>query len=76
MFIPKNNAGAIEDLFDNIILQTEINGKKFNRAKKIDVKNEYGKIVFAEKVIKARQNEINFNNFRSVFDDIITIMNE
>ena len=59
---------AIEDLFDEKIRNTEINGKKFKRKGKIDNKSEYSKTIFAEKVVKANQNTINFNGFKEVFD--------
>jgi hypothetical protein len=65
--IPLDSEGKermIEDLFDKKILETKPGGKTFNpnpKVKDFDPKTEYGKIVFAEKVIKRHQNEINFN---------------
>jgi RNA-directed DNA polymerase len=59
---------AIEDLFKKETLETKIGEKTFNRKAKIDPKNEYGKIVFAEKVVKAKQNSINFDAFKEVFN--------
>jgi len=58
----------IEDLFEKKILETKIDGKAFNRGPSIDTKTEYGKIVFAEKVIKANQNAINFDGFKGILD--------
>ncbi len=57
---------AIEDLFDKETLEIKVDGKKFNPAKKIDEKSEYGKIVFAKKVINEHQNEINFAGFKGI----------
>ncbi|MCP5061243.1 MAG: RNA-directed DNA polymerase [Ignavibacteriae bacterium] len=76
MFVPEVTNGAIEDLFDTSIFNTKLNGKTFNRAKDINEKTEYGKIVFAEKVIKVKQKEINFDNFKSVFDRFKLIIKE
>ncbi len=76
MFAPTEKTGAIEDLFDTITLNTKLNGKTFSRAKNINKETEYGKIVFAEKIIKVKQNEINFGNFKSVFDKFKLIIKE
>ena len=57
----------IEDLFDKKTLETKIDGKTFNR-KKINTKTEYGKFVFAEKVVKANQNAVNFDGFKGILD--------
>jgi len=54
LIVPKNKTGAIEDLFDENVLDAKIGGKTFNRGKKIDVNKEYGKMVFAEKVISEK----------------------
>jgi len=76
IFTPETEGEAIEDLFDEETLNTEIDGKVFSRANEINSKTEYGKIVFAEKVIKAKQKEINFDGFKVVFDKIKLIINE
>ncbi len=76
MFAPTEKTGEIEDLFDEVTLDTKLNGKIFSRAKDINNKTEYGKIVFAEKVIKVKQKEINFDNFKSVFDKMKLIIKE
>lgn len=59
---------AIEDLFDKSTLETIVAGKKFNRKPKIDSATEYGKIVFAEKVVKANQDSVNFGGFKEVLN--------
>ena len=76
MFAPTEKTGEIEDLFDAVTIDTKLNGKIFNRAKDINKETEYGKIVFAEKVIKVKQKEINFDNFKSVFDKMKLIIKE
>jgi len=76
MFAPAEKIGEIEDLFDTVTLNTKLNGKKFSREKKIIKKTEYSKTAFAEKVIKIKQKEINFDNFKSVFDRFKLIINE
>ena len=71
IFIPPENGGgerAIEDLFDKKTLETKVAGKIFSLEAKIDPKKEYGKTVFAEKVVKANQNSINFDGFKEIFN--------
>jgi len=70
LIVPKNKTGAIEDLFDANVLNTKIGGKSFNREKEIDPNSEYGKIVFAEKVVTAKQKSISFDKFKEVFDGV------
>jgi hypothetical protein len=67
---------AIEDLFDKKTLDTKVDGKTFNREAKIDPKTEYGKIVFAEKVVKANQNAINFDGFKEILDRFKGVIEE
>lgn len=67
---------AIEDLFDDKILETIVAGKKFNRNPKIDSEIEYGKIVFAEKVIKANQESINFGGFKEVLNRLKAVIED
>ncbi len=63
-----NKESAIEDLFEKNVLEMKIAEKSFDRGKKIDVDTKYGKIVFAEKVIKANQGTINFDKFKGLLD--------
>ena len=76
LFVPKSEGKRIESLFDEETLKIKIDGKIFSQAKKIDTKKEYGKIVFAEKVIKAKQNDITFNRFKEVFDNFKLIIDD
>ena len=76
LFSPEKENMEIEDLFDSDTLNTKIDGKSFNRQNKIDIKREYGKYVFAEKVIKAKQNEINFDGFKEIFNNFKIIIND
>ena len=67
VLIPRSAEGkkrAIEDLFEPSVLETKIEGKSFNRKENINTKTEYGKVVFAEKVIHANQANINFTGFK------------
>lgn len=73
--IPKEEEHNIEDLFDKKILNTKIDKKTFKRNNCKMSDNEYSKIVFAHKVIKAQKDSINFNAFRPIFDSFLDIIN-
>ena len=66
--IPGGDQAAIEDLFDTELLKTNIGGKTFNKSDKFDTKKEYGKSVFASKVVKHNQKNINFDGFKETFN--------
>jgi len=76
LIIPKDKGKAIEDLFEPEVLMEKVNGKIFNRQKELDTKKEYGKIVFAEKVVRANQQHINFDGFKEVFNKLRTIIDD
>lgn len=67
---------AIEDLFEKKVLKAKVDGKSFSRKAKIDPKKEYGKIVFAEKVVKANQDKINFGGFKEVFNRLKGVVSD
>lgn len=63
---------AIEDLFDSTTRNTVVSGKTFNPDdKKMDKLKEYGKEVFAKKVIKAHKKSINFDGLKTLLDRIV-----
>lgn len=76
LIIPKTTEGAIEDLFDPNVLNTKIEGKSFNRNSEMDSNQEYGKVIFAEKVISADQKNINFDKFKEPFDRLRKIIKD
>jgi len=67
---------AIEDLFEKKVLETKVEGKTFNRNDKIDPKNEYGKMVFAKKVVEANQEKINFSGFEQILDRLRSVIKD
>lgn len=75
MFATDTEDKEIENIFDEDTLNTKIGGKVFS-LEKTDNEKEYGKFVFAEKVIKAKQKEINFDGFKPIFDKVMSIIND
>ncbi len=67
---PKTNEDVmIEHLFDPKELEHKIGSKTFKPdSDSFDINIHYGKQIFAEKIIKARQNEIDFNGFRETLN--------
>jgi RNA-directed DNA polymerase len=65
---------CIEDLFPAEVLKTQIDGKTFNPHKRHKEETEYGKLVFAEKVIRSNADKIDFSQFALIFDRIIAVL--
>lgn len=73
----KNGAKTcIEDMFTESILGTILNGKKFNPANNIDPDIEYSKDIFANHVIKASADSIDFSGFGPLLNRIKKVIND
>jgi retron-type reverse transcriptase len=70
--LPKKSGGShvvIEDFFEDKVKKEIVAGKTFNpNEKTFDKDKNYGKHVFAEKVIKANQKTVNFDGFKPILD--------
>ncbi len=65
----------IEDYFDKKTKSIKYKGKKFNPSNTgKDNKKEYGKHYFAEYVVKTNQDKISFADFKSLLDEISTVV--
>ena len=76
---PSQKAGemsCIENFFEPKLLKTKINGKFFNPDNKINASSEYGKVIFAEKVVRPNANEIDFSQFHSVIQRIVAAIDD
>ena len=63
--------GSIEDLYSKDILDLCIDGKKFNKSNtSFDTEKYYGKLEFAEKIIKKKFSTIDFSGFIDIFQKI------
>lgn len=63
----------IEDLIEDITLSYEISGRKFTKEAKYDTSKYYGKDMFSKYILN-NYADINFNEFRSVLDNINNII--
>jgi RNA-directed DNA polymerase len=65
---------CMEDLFDASVRAQKVGGKNFNPKAEKDTATEYGKFVFADKVVRANYDKINFSQFTIIFDRISAAM--
>ncbi len=65
---------CIENFFDPSVLATRIAGEKFNPAMAHGAKGEYGKVKFAEKVVRPNADKIDFINFTPLLDRIVAVI--
>ena len=73
---PKANGKLteIEDFFTDATRQTKIGSKTFNPKKDFDKTKEYGKEIFANKVIKANKKNISFDGLKPILDRVVAVM--
>lgn len=76
IFTPLNGKSdsAMEDLFEDSVLQRQLGGKVFNRTNKRCEANEYGKEAFATGIVLKQRDNINFSKFSSIFDSVLEII--
>jgi RNA-directed DNA polymerase len=76
---PLNPGGAqskMEDFFSVAIKSTIIDGKAFDDSNNTDSASNYGKMVFAHKVVKAQAATIDFRGFIPILDRIVSVIDE
>ena len=71
--VPQKEISDIEDLFDEVTLNTEINGKHFSKDDKYDIDLYYGKDTFSKYIMKNYE-DIDFCSFKRMFDNIKMII--
>ncbi|WP_196140629.1 retron Ec67 family RNA-directed DNA polymerase/endonuclease [Aliikangiella sp. G2MR2-5] len=64
----------IEDYFKEEAFQIKLNEKSFKRKGVIDKKKEFGKFLFAEKIVKNNKKNIDFSQFSLIFNVIQQII--
>ena len=69
-FGPNSSQTEIEDLFDIATRAIQVGGKSFSSAKDIDEDTQYGKRVFAHRVIAAKAAKIDFSGFKPLLTNI------
>ncbi len=74
--VEADGSSYIEQFFEPVVLGTVLDGKKFNHEKVHDAPGEYGKVVFAEKVVIPEQAKINFANFTPILERIVAAIGD
>ncbi len=64
----------IESLFDPALLATVLGGKKFNPKKEHADHTEYGKVIFAEAVVRANAGTVDFSGFDGLLTRIEDVL--
>ena len=64
---------CVESLFEPHVLEIKLEGKSFNPTNKKLGENEYGKYLFAEKIIKPSYLTVNFNGFAPLLERIVQV---
>lgn len=70
----KTESSCIEDFFERTLLETELDGTKFNAKKENGADGEYGKFAFAEKVVRINAGTINFSGFIPLLERIVAVL--
>lgn len=65
---------CMEDLFEASVRAETIDGKTFNPKDDKDTATQYGKLVFADKVVRANYATINFSQFVPILDRILAVL--
>ena len=65
---------CIEDFFDRELLATKLDAKKFNPKKVHGADGEYGKAVFADKVIRPKADTIDFSKFAPLLERVSAVV--
>ena len=72
--IGAKGTSAIEDLFDEELQKTDLDGKKFNRNKDHESIGEYGKEIFAKRVVVPNAGKIEFAKFVELLNRIVAVI--
>ena len=69
-----DGTSCMEDLFDASVLTTKVDGKEFDPTGDKDPAKYYGKLIFADQVVRANFAKINFGKFTTIFDRISAVI--
>jgi RNA-directed DNA polymerase len=66
----------IEELFDQAVREFPLEGKSFNPYKEHKSENEYGKAIFADRVVRSNRHNINFERFTPLLQRIVSVLED
>lgn len=71
-----DNKSCPEDFFAPALLATKIEGKVFNPNKEHEAPGEYGKVIFAERVVRPQAGTIDFSGFDPLLSRIDAVLDD
>jgi RNA-directed DNA polymerase len=71
-----DNKSCPEDFFDPTVLASKLDGKTFNPDKEHEAPGEYGKVVFAERIILPQAATIDFSGFDPLLSRIDAVIED
>ena len=72
----ESHFSCIEDFFQPELLETKLDGKAFDPKKEHGEKGKYGKVIFAERVVKTQSAKIDFSGFKFILDRIVAVLDD
>ena len=72
--IGQTGESCMEDLFEASVKARILDGKTFNPKVDKDTATQYGKLIFADKVVRANYDKINFSKFALILNRILAAM--
>ena len=72
----ERGTSCIEDLFEPSVRTMKLDGKTLSLAKDYDGNQHYGKMDFADRVVRANYSNINFSGFVPLFDRLVEALND
>jgi RNA-directed DNA polymerase len=73
--IGENHKSCPEDFFEQKVRDQEIGGKKFNPNKEHEAPDEFGKVVFAERV-RSQAHTIDFSGFNPILQRLEAVLDD
>lgn len=67
---------CIEDLFPASVRATKLDGKELSLANEWDAKTHYGKLDFADRVIRANFAKIDFSDFEPLLNRLVAVLKD
>ncbi|SON57394.1 Retron-type reverse transcriptase [Hartmannibacter diazotrophicus] len=71
--VGKKQQTCIEDMFEPALLKEELGGKKLNLGK-LDPAKEYGKHLFAEKVVRPKASTLKWDGFEPLLQRVVEVL--
>ena len=71
---PGTDSSMIEDFFDGATLSIKVDGKTFDPTIEAVSATNYGKMIFAHKVVRASADKIDFNGFNQILSNMVSVI--